>query len=535
MKQKLIFLLMATALTLGFVACSEDGDDKSDETKEKPVDKPLQDSYIISVQAEIGAYIGADKVLTSDENLLLVSWRKDSYVDVTAPFEQTVSGWLEEYLGSVDVLSDGTITTLSSRIRYSAENKTPLYLYYPRAASIYRNQNGTIASFAANKNYVKAVLNPDDYEFVGDSLKAKANVVFSPLQALVKYMLRDEDGNSVSVDSLRLESMNDGEGFVSNANYPTGKTVYDSHIDIILAAAASDVFVAMPTPFNQPLHITAYSNVGIYTCDVTSVNYIAGHCYADTLTMTRIARYVNLSEATSHIELEDGDIVSGELINAYKVSVADGAMVTLNNVHISGVRSYGYTAPGIDCKGNATIILKGENFVEGGEGSYPGIYIRKGHTLTISGNGAITAQALGEAAGIGGGRQNLRCGNIIIESGTVNALGRSAAGIGGGYQSTCGNILISGGTVSATGHGAGIGAGPEGKIESVTITNGITQIESTGSPLSWPIGPVKGDDNGSPVIIDGITVTGPDWRGEGLQHLDFFASDDGYTWILKHK
>lgn len=185
------------------------------------------------------------------------------------------------------------------------------------------------------------------------------------------------------------------------------------------------------------------------------------------------------------------EIITGTLIGSFKVYIADGATVKLRNATIIGENNANYDWAGITCLGNATIILEGDNTVKGFDECYPGISVPAGKTLTIKGNGSLTASSNGWGAGIGGG-YNRACGNIVIESGTINATGGGcAAGIGSGYVNKCGSITISGGTVTATGglQAAGIGSGSEAQCGTITIGAGITRITATcGESCSNPIG-----------------------------------------------
>ena len=80
-----------------------------------------------------------------------------------------------------------------------------------------------------------------------------------------------------------------------------------------------------------------------------------------------------------------------------------------------------YQWAGITCNGDAKLILEGENNVKGFYWIYPGVYIAPEKTLTIDGTGSLNASSLG-GAGIGGGNQ-INCGNITINSGTITATG----------------------------------------------------------------------------------------------------------------
>ena len=212
--------------------------------------------------------------------------------------------------------------------------------------------------------------------------------------------------------------------------------------------------------------------------------------YTDTVTFTAsvedAVNIVDLSALTANYEAQDGDILTGTLngrAQPYKITVADGATITLRDAVINGANNSNYQWAGITPNGDATIILEGTNTVKGFYRKYPGIYVPEGKTLAIKGNGSLDASSNGYAAGIGGGLE-LACGNIIIESGTITATGgRTAAGIGGSFECSCGNITINGGTVTATGgeQSAGIGGGYAGSCGDITIANTVTKVTATKS------------------------------------------------------
>lgn len=116
----------------------------------------------------------------------------------------------------------------------------------------------------------------------------------------------------------------------------------------------------------------------------------------------------------------------------------------------------------IDIQGNAspTIHVKGnDNEVSSSDGA--GIYVAGSSTVTITGrdrNDVLTAQAGGDAAGIGGCNNNQDCGSINISNVTVIARGSQMSSISPGIGSTstnqCGQITIDNATVHAYGKGA---------------------------------------------------------------------------------
>ena len=214
---------------------------------------------------------------------------------------------------------------------------------------------------------------------------------------------------------------------------------------------------------------------------------------------------IDLSALTEDYEAKDGDTLTGTLGENVKISVADGAKVTLKDVTINGVHDENYQWAGITCNGDAKLILEGENNVKGFYEDYPGIFVPVDKTLTIDGTGSLYASSNGYGAGIGGGYE-INCGNIIIEGGTVSAEGGDrAAGIGGGTGGSCGNIVINGGTVTANGGvmGAGIGSPDGGTCGDITINGGT--VTAKGGALGAGIGCAYYSECGNITIADTVT------------------------------
>ena len=199
---------------------------------------------------------------------------------------------------------------------------------------------------------------------------------------------------------------------------------------------------------------------------------------------------VDLSTLTGDMEARNGQTLTGTLGCNVKVSIADGATVTLRDATINGRNKNAFRWAGITCPGNATLVLEGANSVRGFQRMFPGIHIAKGKTLTIKGSGSLDAGSNGYGAGIGGGSA-IDCGHIVIEGGTITAEGgNEAAGIGGGGYAACGNITITSDVTSVTatkGDGAkhSIGAGADGSCGKVTV--GGKEGAVSASPFIFPV------------------------------------------------
>ena len=154
------------------------------------------------------------------------------------------------------------------------------------------------------------------------------------------------------------------------------------------------------------------------------------------------------SSSERYATANNGMTITGTLAANVKVSIADGATVTLNgaNINNNNSKSSSVSCAGITCKGSANINLYSGsiNNINSSSDGYPGIQAGpSGNTLTIQGTGSLSAQGGNNAPGIGGG-SGITCGNISLLGGTISACGGdNAPGIGSGQNGSCGNINIS--------------------------------------------------------------------------------------------
>ena len=159
------------------------------------------------------------------------------------------------------------------------------------------------------------------------------------------------------------------------------------------------------------------------------------------------------------------------------VTIPDGASITLSDATITG---------GIICEGSATITLVGTNSVSSSAYSKAGIQIGgSGATLTIKGDGSLTATGGSQAAGIGLGRtwdDNATGGSIVIEGGTVTASGDNGIGtgrVGNSKTATVGDIIIKGGTVNARLGNGYIYNGSSVTIGAIKIYDTIDKVDAS--------------------------------------------------------
>ena len=219
---------------------------------------------------------------------------------------------------------------------------------------------------------------------------------------------------------------------------------------------------------------------------------------------------IDIAALTNHYIAQDGDTLTGALTRYLKISVADGATVTLHNVDITyGINNPDYPWAGLNCLGDVTVNLSGTNALNGFYENWPGLHVVPGKTVTIQGEGSLTASSRGYASGIGGGyTSNTSCGNIVIAGGIIEAYGGvDTPGIGSGLHGTCGDITITGGTVTAIGnrYAAGIGTGYGGTCGNITIGADITRVTAVhGNSASDAIGAAANGSCGTITIAPSL-------------------------------
>ena len=501
-------LLLALALTLGFTQCK------------KKVVEPIANNgntvHITLTMAGGGSRVIVDPTNGGANNYASVSFESGDKIyvgnggkyvgyvtyngtntwegDLTSP---TTDDYLHLYfLGNKAPLSDvtpGTTTEFSVSIADQA-SKYPV-ISYNHTLEKYNGAGSYTATTLYNKCSIMKFIVATGTNYANDPIRMtgmhnKVTVNFATPNA-------SENGFSYSVNTT------DG-GLIKMPAKDASNITWAIVLPQEALAAADDAVYTSGYKGNRPA-IAAIARNTYYDAGINL-----------TITTEDNTKIKDLSTVTADWTAEDGWTLTKTLDVEYypvKISIADGATVTLRDATINGVNNWDYEWAGITCLGNATIILSGTNTVKGFQRNNPGIQaayndtgVGDEYTLTIQGTGSLTASSNGEAAGIGGGPYT-ECGNITINGGTITATGGDdAAGIGSGSGRRCGNITISSGTVTATGgsNAAGIGTGGMGGIcGNISISGGT--IAATGGSKGAGIGTGKGISCGSITITSGVT------------------------------
>lgn len=199
--------------------------------------------------------------------------------------------------------------------------------------------------------------------------------------------------------------------------------------------------------------------------------------------------------------------------------------IYLKNVNIN-LRDDGFkekAAINIKGKSTVTIYLEGDNCLKGGKNKglkihygYAAISVAEGATVTILGDGKLTAVGGGEDLGAAaiGGNANKDAGKIIIGGSGYNPVINASAptggaGIGAGYNADAEKgITIHSGTITATGGfgAAGIGGGRESYVKDILIKGG--NITATGGKYGAGIGGGNAINGGNGGDVNGLVING---------------------------
>ena len=524
-----LFTIAAAALILS--ACSSEDAALNNSPAQQQGRKVHFTATIAAPGGNAGTRTEYTEVTTGDAaGTINVAWKaKDEIALIHNGTKDVVTVETVNEDGSATITGDITVGT----------NGEAVTAYYPAAAIELNSDKKPVPAEAYTANllaqdgtlsYIASNLDLRSGESTiavdGDKATLSDNVKLASQIAIWKLTLQDDAETPAALSATQVSVKLDGETPVTKAS--TAK----------LSTATSTVYLAMPEMAEPETTVTieAVTANGNYTYVNSGLTLAAGKYYQSTVTMAPAA--TDFSGLTDNYTAQDGETLTGTLDAKVKISIADGATVTLDGVTINGEDNWDYKWAGITCAGDATIILKdgSTNTVQGFDYKYPGIFVPENCTLTIKGTGSLTASCssadeIGTGAGIGSG-EGSSCGNIVIEGGTINAMGktgigasssgtcgditikggnvtatsRDGAGIGTCYQGECGNITISGGTITATakeGNAAGIGSGDSGTCGNISISGGT--VEATGKDGGAGIGSGNGGTCGDITITTGVT------------------------------
>ena len=263
--------------------------------------------------------------------------------------------------------------------------------------------------------------------------------------------------------TLKDETPADITGSITGMTLSDGTNTYT----VSRSATAGPIYLAIRPTTGATITMNANSETTRYTKTLAAAKtYAASNGYPVSWSMIQGTNLSLIPVVPQIYEAHDGETLTGTLADRspsgqHEIVIDAGATVTLHNVSVNpkGEQSW----PGITCDGSATIILSGENVVHPTFDFYPAIMAGPtGTTLTIQGEGRLTATA-GEHAAAIGCRDNKSCGAITISGGTITATNNSS------YYAVIGGCCYVSNPVCT----------------SVSITSGITRLTMTNNGADY--------------------------------------------------
>ena len=491
------WLVVAAALMASIGACNTADKLQPEETESPGAEVPM--TYTLTVTATKGDD-DATRALSLNGKTLNATWARGDKVDVYIEQDVYEMGSIipirtaYKKVGTLTALGSGAEATLSGEVTLSGSGRPRLLLFYGSPSYDYRGQKGSLEDVSAHYDYASGAIARNKYTIENNVITPEKSVTFSNRQAIVRFILKDTEGHPLFTNRLTVSATQDYTfNMAYNVPTETADELYTrlGSFDVVPASASGDFFIAMPACSSAadtfPFRLDFTGIDGFYYFYEKNVNFERGRYYEVTVKMKR---KVDLSQLTSDYTAIHGDVLTGTLPANLHLSIAAGAEVTLMDVTISDDAQSGIT-----CLGSATITLVGTNSVTSTVSGYAGVQAGGADTtLSIGGDGSLTARGGEYAAGIGGGRDGTY-GDIAITGGTITATGgQNGAGIGSGcsysHVTSCGSITISGGYVTATGgwEAAGIGTGSCGACGNITIGGEARGSAMNGSPFYVDIG-----------------------------------------------
>ena len=510
--RRMTYFVMALALVLGFTQC-----------KKEQVNTPENETKTVNITLNVGGNGGGSR---HDINTTTgaVDFQDGDVIYV---------GDGSTYIGT---LTRSTSGVFSGSITEPADG-TEIYFYFvggltPSATL----EAGTTSSFTVDISDQSAkmpVLSCNHVTYTTGT--TSYSCVLQNQCALVQFTTASGTDDPVHVGGLYTEAQIDfASKTIAHTDTKGFVNLYPDAVDNTAKWA-----VLLPQTGFEGAE-AAIAHVGYMTTipTIAADDFITGDAAISISTLSNI---VYLDWLTGDYTATDGKILTGTLNGEpqpYKINVnTDGATVTLRNSTINGKNDEDNCSwAGITCENNTTLVIEGTNNVTGFYEDYPGIHIASGKTLTIQGSGTLNASSNGGADGWGagiGGSDLVDCGNIVINSGTINATGGFwMAGIGGGFGKNCGSITINGGNVTATGGrgAAGIGTGVsqvDVTCGDISITGGI--VNATGGRGAAGIGSGFVTYDGIHNTCGNISITGGQVTATGGDGGDHVCPD-----ILTH-
>ncbi len=244
-------------------------------TADSVLSEKAQDGFFVLT---VHAVKGEDEVTTRGLELsgktLNAIWTSDDKVAAHTDDWSSV-------VGTLTPSTTGTAATvLKSAMTVAVGNDAHLHLLFPRSTWDYTGQDGSLATLSAYYDYALADV---VVQRASTTTIHASDAVFSNQQAVVRFILTDQNGSAINASSLTIH---DASGkLVQRVSAGT-----DQYGDLTISpkTASSELYTALRGVNNSELTLTATVGTDTYTYSKSGLTFANSHYYACTVKMQRL-------------------------------------------------------------------------------------------------------------------------------------------------------------------------------------------------------------------------------------------------------
>lgn len=370
-----LFLVMMTVTGTLTTACSSSDDEPA---------APLQKANTLTVEAGMSDNI--TRALADAGTTLTATWTEGDEVKV---YE---GGTL---LGTLTPQTTGRATTKLVGELTQAPSASGVELTLKYKETNYSGQDGTLAKIGSTYNYCKATttVTQSGNQYSGST----AN--FASQQAIVKFTLKKKSDESV----IKATTM--------NIRY-TGYSSTILSLTNLTASNSGEYYIALP-PTDGDKTLTISVNNGNdgkeYAIEAPATAFAAGLFYRRNVFFTYNAVNVFSEGDTGYTVEENSHVLCKGTGSGTQLILKGGSTATLDGLTLQSPNN----DCGIECKGDATIILKDGTTSTITSTTTQALFVASDKTLTIKGTGTLILEGSTTAVG----------GTINIDENTLQSTG----------------------------------------------------------------------------------------------------------------
>lgn len=271
-------VLLATVTTGMFTSCTNNDDSVLD-------NNATENIYTITVDANMAAGdANLTRALSLNGITLKSTWESTDRIKVY---------YKNKAVGTLSPTSSGDAsTTLSGTLSFASDalpNKSyKLMLYYPDKDVSYEGQDGTLATIAANTDCAQAEVSMTNIDNTNKTITAGV-AAFTKQQAIVKFTLKDKDGNSINASKFTI--CDSKRNLIATNN---GSATTNGFIAVTSSSATDEYYVALSGVSESDLSLSVVIGSDVYNYYRSNVTFNNGNFYAVTVKMEKMGEGIQL-------------------------------------------------------------------------------------------------------------------------------------------------------------------------------------------------------------------------------------------------